>query len=591
MLPISGCIPDSVIDYDVIAGPAQFYLRSPSDRHIIKRLLLKRNKNLISFADDSFEIDGKSAPVEKLNSLIQEFDKRDLQYHNSLNMISDFSNSCEIPKSEQHSDIDKITLIIQNLASPATEDRLATVWEIDFVKMVYLSTEFSMEHKVHFVSFLLGGSNVFRLEQLKELIFLIKPGYRIDAVKLALTHCFENDCSEQILSWLSRSEQQKVQALVSEELLLFSPNNPTGHYRLLLSNRFDRDICFKLLAIRNEIMDSFKRDHSYQSFRHKIEKVTLNVKLEGMPFTLTSEWNVPSNGTLELDFVYCLPPDPSLFPVIDDDSILGFTLAPESAQRKQIKCLRPLTNQYLFTCTQAMRILQYFRDDTMKVECLVILFSRVIDYPGFLRLVKALDGPKQSMLRKRLGSHNIYHDCNAVGFHELDLSDPQQRFVCARLVDLAVVEPGENMCGCRFNEIDFDVPSSWLEEVPSKGIFSVFYCRSAQVIKKIFSKIPIQCIPANLDLLSPPGTEWVAQAKRTRIKLKLSLAFTNVEDAFSRMDEDGGGSLSRLEFSRGLRMLGVQVTAYELLDLVELLDEDGSGFIELDEMVSFWESC
>jgi len=92
-------------------------------------------------------------------------------------------------------------------------------------------------------------------------------------------------------------------------------------------------------------------------------------------------------------------------------------------------------------------------------------------------------------------------------------------------------------------------------------------------------------------VISPAGVEWVQQAKRARIKLKLSLAFTNVEEAFKKMDEDGGGSLSRLEFSRGLRMLGVQVTAYELLDLVDLLDEDGSGFIELEEMVAFWESC
>jgi hypothetical protein len=238
-----------------------------------------------------------------------------------------------------------------------------------------------------------------------------------------------------------------------------------------------------------------------------------------------------------------------------------------------------------------MRIMQYFRDDSLKVESLVILFSRIIDYPGFLRLVKALDGPKQILLRKRIGSHNLYIDCNAVGFHELDLTDPQQRYVCGRLVDLAVIEPGENMCGCRYNEIDFDVPSSWLQEIPQKGVFTVFYCRSAQVIKKIFQKIPEQCIPNNLDLLSPSGTEWVMQAKRSRIKLKLSLAFTNVEEAFNKMDEDGGGSLSRLEFSRGLRMLGVQVTAYELLELVDLLDEDGSGFIELEEMVSFWESC
>ena len=442
-----------------------------------------------------------------------------------------------------------------------------------------------------FVSFLLGGSNVFTLEQLQELVFLIKPGYRVDAVKLALTHCWERNRSEFILGWLSTSEQQKVEMHVSEECLHFAPNNPTGHYRLLLSSRFDRDICFKLLAMRNSILDVMKRDKTYQSSRHKVEKVSLNVKFEGIPFTITPDWNIPSNGTLELDFVYCLHPDPTAFPVIDDQSVFDFTLAPVSAQRKQLKILRSLSNEHYFTCTQAMRIMQYFCDPAMKVESLVILFSRVIDYPGFMRVVKALDGTKQLTLRKRLGAHNLYSDCTAVGFHELDLTDPQQRFICGRLVDLAIIEPGENMCACRYNEIDFDVPSSWLEEVPQKGVFSVFYCRSAQVIKKIFQAIPLECIPANLDVISPAGVEWVQQAKRVRIKLKLSLAFTNVEEAFNKMDEDGGGSLSRLEFSRGLRMLGVQVTAYELLDLVDLLDEDGSGFIELEEMVAFWESC
>jgi hypothetical protein len=179
-----------------------------------------------------------------------------------------------------------------------------------------------------------------------------------------------------------------------------------------------------------------------------------------------------------------------------------------------------------------------------------------------MRVVKALDATKQVTLRKKIGAHNLYSDCTAVGFHELDLTDPQQRFVCGRLVDLAIIEPGENMCACRYNEIDFDVPSSWLEDIPQKGVFSVFYCRSTHVIKKIFQTFPPECIPANLDAISPAGIEWVQQAKRVRIKLKLSLAFTNVEEAFNKMDEDGGGSLSRLEFSRGLRMLGVQVTAY-----------------------------
>jgi hypothetical protein len=592
MLPLSGSIAESLVDYDTFAGLAHFSLSNPSDRHILKRLLFKRERRLVSFAEDSFRIDGKDLPVsiDKMQSMLEKFETCDMEYHNSMGIISSL-NVSENRNLNNVLESSSVTLIIQNMIQTPTEDMLATLWEINFVKSIHSSVEFSVEQKAHVVTFLLGGSNVFRLEQLKELIFLLKPGYRMEAVKLAMTHCWETNGSEQLLGCLSTSEQKKVEMMISEELLHFAPNNPTGHYRLMLSNRFDRDICFKLLAIRNDILEVLKRDKSYQDSRHKIEKVVFNVKLEGSPFTITSDWNVPNNGTLELDFVYCLHPDPSAFTVVDDETIFGFTMVPASAQRKQIKILRSLSNQYFFTCTQAMRVLQYFRDDSMKIESIVILFSRIIDFPGFQRIVKSLDGPKQVLLRKRLGSHNIYVDCSAVGFHELDLSDPQQRYVCGRLVDLAAIEPGENMCGCRYNEIDFDVPSSWLEEIPQKGVFTVFYCRSAQVIKKIFHKIPHQCIPNNLDLLSPSGTEWVAQAKRSRIKLKLSLAFSNVEEAFKKMDEDGGGSLSRLEFSRGLRMLGVQVTAYELLDLVDLLDADGSGFIELEEMVSFWESC
>lgn len=592
MLPISGGIPDSLIDYDLIAGPASFSLRSPSDRHILKSLLIKKGKRLVSFEDDSFQLDGIEMHEGRLQLLIEAFESGDLKYHNSLALTSDFSNFSEdqnflmLPP-----DGNTVVITIQNSFQTPTDDALVTTWEMQFVKNICASNEFNMEQKMRFISFLLGGSNLFRLEQLKELIFLLKPGYRVDAVKLALTHCWESDGSQQIMSWLSSSEQKKVQTQVSEDLLHFTPNNPTNHYRLILSNRFDRDICLKLLATRNDIVDILKRDKSYQNSRHRLEKVAFNVTLEGLPFTITPDWCIPTNGTLELDFVYCLHADPTSFPIIDDETVFNFTTAPDSAQRKHIKLLRSMSNQYLFTCTQAMRMMQYFRDDALKVESLVILFSRIVDYPGFQRLVKSLDWPKLSSLRKRIGSHNLFNDLNAVGFHELDLSDPQQRFICGRLVDLAVVEPGENMCGCRYNEIDFDVPSGWLEEIPQKGVFTVFYCRSAQVIKKIFQKIPSECIPPNLELLSPPGTEWVAQAKKKRIKLKLSLAFTNVEDAFNKMDEDGGGSLSRLEFSRGLRMLGVQVTAYELLDLVDLLDEDGSGFIELEEMVSFWESC
>lgn len=56
------------------------------------------------------------------------------------------------------------------------------------------------------------------------------------------------------------------------------------------------------------------------------------------------------------------------------------------------------------------------------------------------------------------------------------------------------------------------------------------------------------------------------------------------------MDCDGGGSLDRTEIAKGLRGVGIWLHPSELFALLEFLDEDGSGSVEIDEMESFWNS-
>jgi hypothetical protein len=186
----------------LIAGPASFSLRSPSDRHILKSILIKKRKSLVSFEDESFQLDGIQMHEGRLHLLIEAFESGDLKYHNSLALISDFSNFSEDQNVILPPDGNTVVITIQNSFQTATDDALVTTWEMQFVKNICASSEFNMEQKMRFISFLLGGSNLFRLEQLKELIFLLKPGYRVDAVKLALTHCWESDGSQQIMSWL-----------------------------------------------------------------------------------------------------------------------------------------------------------------------------------------------------------------------------------------------------------------------------------------------------------------------------------------------------------------------------------------------------
>ena len=84
--------------------------------------------------------------------------------------------------------------------------------------------------------------------------------------------------------------------------------------------------------------------------------------------------------------------------------------------------------------------------------------------------------------------------------------------------------------------------------------------------------------------------QWVSPAKKLKIKEKLQEKFSTAQDCFSELDCDGGGSLDRTEIAKGLRGVGIWLHPSELFALLEFLDEDGSGSVELDEMESFWNS-
>ncbi len=75
-----------------------------------------------------------------------------------------------------------------------------------------------------------------------------------------------------------------------------------------------------------------------------------------------------------------------------------------------------------------------------------------------------------------------------------------------------------------------------------------------------------------------------------KIKEKLQDKFSSAQECFNELDCDGGGSLDRTEIAKGLRSVGIWLHPSELFALLEFLDEDGSGSVEIDEMESFWNS-
>ncbi len=53
---------------------------------------------------------------------------------------------------------------------------------------------------------------------------------------------------------------------------------------------------------------------------------------------------------------------------------------------------------------------------------------------------------------------------------------------------------------------------------------------------------------------------------------------------FQELDKDRSGSISRLEFKRGMQLLGIPGTEKQLDELIQELDTDGDGDINYQEM-------
>ena len=73
----------------------------------------------------------------------------------------------------------------------------------------------------------------------------------------------------------------------------------------------------------------------------------------------------------------------------------------------------------------------------------------------------------------------------AVGFYELHLDVPEERWVAQELIHLAMMEPGENTVETEYNGSDLDIPAPWAQDLPNRGVLSFYYCREQKVIEKV----------------------------------------------------------------------------------------------------------
>eukprot|EP00961_Rhodomonas_salina_P155047 2088652-Rhodomonas_salina.1 len=75
------------------------------------------------------------------------------------------------------------------------------------------------------------------------------------------------------------------------------------------------------------------------------------------------------------------------------------------------------------------------------------------------------------------------------------------------------------------------------------------------------------------------------------VKENLQRRVASLDAVFAALDEDAGGSLSRDEMSVGLTKNGVWLSPQDMDMLLDMLDVDKSGDVDLAEFKDFWENA
>jgi hypothetical protein len=131
------------------------------------------------------------------------------------------------------------------------------------------------------------------------------------------------------------------------------------------------------------------------------------------------------------------------------------------AYMKLLKLQLALPAMFL-SIDQVVDIIQMFPAvDYLRVQVFVSMFSRIVDYDkNGVRILDILSRDDQSELLHRVGILNIMDPISPDRLYRLDLRRWDHRESCKIMIQLAIIEPGDNWLGeeYRWSKYDGNVP-------------------------------------------------------------------------------------------------------------------------------------
>ncbi|OQS00085.1 hypothetical protein THRCLA_06243 [Thraustotheca clavata] len=278
------------------------------------------------------------------------------------------------------------------------------------------------------------------------------------------------------LQGLDQIEQGYVEQKLGK-WIAFNPSNPTGFYRLNMSNFVDRRIILKLIQA-NVADRKFRAQHKLPDVsQHGNNSGFRNARYNHKPISLDASWTVPRLGVIEFDFVVTRRP-PAGAIAITDSAFEQFFKEFKAIPDMKLVGLRAISNLYFFTARHAQRLMEYFSpyekiDNTLvRLEVFVILLGRIVDEVNFNDALSILDNASRKKLLEQVGIVQVFNPLSPSGKYELNLAEHDQRYIACLLLQLARAEEGL-LQDISFNGEDIEsVHGLWASDtaVPKEGI-------------------------------------------------------------------------------------------------------------------------
>ena len=191
-------------------------------------------------------------------------------------------------------------------------------------------------------------------------------------------------------------------------------------------------------------------------------------------------------------------------------------------------------------------------------------------------------------MEKRLGQLYYFNGSNPTGHYRLNLSIEFERLVAVKICEVNTVERlgrrlegkmdltqkgnWENFRYETYNGVGFVYDNLW--KIPTSGTFEFDY---VSTVRPESEATPMEDYDFKNFVVEYINLENSNDIQEEELK-----------EIFVMFDKDGGGTVGLDELIMIMKSLGQVMSGGECQDLLESMDDDGSGEIEFDEFMELW---